>query len=82
MGELHGKLLRRVEVVSQRSATALQAGNDGGLEVTVGGSTSVSSLSDSAGAAITLVEQDSGKKYQFSYSPGAMSRVLADFIFP
>ncbi len=82
MGELHRKLLRRVEVVSWRSATALQAGNDGGSEVMVGGLTSVSSLTDLAGAAIILVEQDSGKKYQFFYSPGAMSRVSADFIFP
>ncbi len=62
MGELHGELLRRVEVVSRRSATALQAGNDSGLEVTVGGLASESSLSDLSGAAITLVEQDSGKK--------------------
>jgi hypothetical protein len=54
-----------VEVVSQRSATTLQAGNDSGLEVVVGGSTSVFSLSDLSGAAITLVEQDSGEKYQF-----------------
>jgi hypothetical protein len=82
MGELHSKLLRRVEVVSRRSATMLQAGNDSRLEVAVGGSASVSSLSDSSGAAITLVEQDSGKKYQFIYSPGAISRVPADFIFP
>ncbi len=82
MRELHGELLRRVEVVSQRSATVLQAGNDGGSEVMVGGLTSVLSLSDSAGAAITLVEQDSRKKYQFFYSPGAMSRVPADFVFP
>ena len=42
----------------------------------------MSSLSDSSGAAITLVEQDSGKKYQFFYSPGAISRVPADFVFP
>ncbi len=55
MGELHGELLRRVKVVSRRSATTLQAGNDGGSEVTVGGLTSVLSLSDSAGAAITFV---------------------------
>jgi hypothetical protein len=48
----------------------------------VGGSANVSSLSDSSGAAITLVEQDSGKKYQFFYSPGAISRVPADFVFP
>ncbi len=40
------------------------------------------SLSDSSDAAITLVEQESGKKYQFFYSPGAMSRVPADFVFP
>jgi hypothetical protein len=73
MGELHGKLLRRAEVVSWRLATVLQAGNDGSSEVTVGGLTSVSSLSDLAGAAITLVEQDSRKKYQFFYSPGAVS---------
>jgi hypothetical protein len=82
MGELHGELLRRVEVVSWRSAITLQAGNDGSLEVPVGGLTSVLSLSDLAGAAITLVEQDSGKKYQFFYSPGAMSRVPADLVFP
>ncbi len=63
MGELHGELLRRVEVVSPRAATALQAGNDSGSEVTVGGSANVLSLSDSLGAAITLVEQDSEKKY-------------------
>ncbi len=81
MGELHGELLWRVELVSRRLATALQAGNDSGLEVTVGGSASVSSLSDLSGAAITLVEQDSGNKYQFFYSPGAISRVPADFIF-
>ncbi len=56
MGELHSKLLRRVEVVSRRSATALQAGNDSRSEVAVGGSASVSSLSDLSGAAITLVE--------------------------
>ncbi len=37
MGELHSKLLRRVEVVSRRSATVLQAGNDSGSEVTEGG---------------------------------------------
>ncbi len=49
MGELHGELLRRVEVVSRRSATALQAGNDSGSEVTVGGSASVSLLSDLSG---------------------------------
>jgi hypothetical protein len=42
----------------------------------------VSSLSDLSGAAITLVVQDSGKKNQFFYSPGAISCVLADFIFP
>ncbi len=82
MGELHGELLRWVEVVSWRLATTLQAGNDSGLEVTVGGLASVLSLSDLSGAAITLVEQDSGKKYQFFYSPGAISCVLADFIFP
>jgi hypothetical protein len=40
----------------------LQAGNDSGLEVTVGGLTSVSSLSDSSGATITLVDQDCGEK--------------------
>jgi hypothetical protein len=28
------------------------------------------------------MEQDSGKKYQFLYSPGAMSRVPANFVFP
>jgi hypothetical protein len=82
MGELHGKLLRRVEVVSRRAATALQAGNDSSLEVTVGGLANVLSSSDSSGAAITLVEQDSGKKYQLFYSPGAISRVPADFVFP
>ncbi len=82
MGELHGELLRRVEVVSWRSATALQAGNDSGPEVTVGGLASVLSLSDLSGAAITLVEQDSGKKYQFFYSPGAISCIPADFVFP
>jgi hypothetical protein len=44
-GELHNELLRHVEVVGRRSATALQAGgNDAGHEVTVGGSDSVSSL--------------------------------------
>jgi hypothetical protein len=48
----------------------------------VGGSANVSSLSDSSGAAITLVEQDSGKKYQFFYSPAAISRVPDDFVFP
>ncbi len=81
MGELHGELLQRVEVVSRRSATALQARNDSSSEVTVGGSASVLSLSDSSGAAITLFEQDSGKKYQFFYSPGAISPVPADFVF-
>jgi hypothetical protein len=35
MGELHAKLLRRVEVVSRRSATALQAGNDRGFNVII-----------------------------------------------
>ena len=44
MGELHGELLRHVEVVGRRSATALQQAcgyNAGGPEVTVGGSDSV-----------------------------------------
>ncbi len=68
MGELHGKLLRRVEVVSWRGATALQAGKDSGLEVTVGGLANVLSLSDSSGAAITLVEQDSEKNIN-SFTP-------------
>ncbi len=82
MGKLHGKLLWRVEVVTQRAATTLQACcNNASGEVTVGGSTSVPSLSDWAGGAIALVEH-SGKKCQFFYSPGAMSRVLADFVFP
>jgi hypothetical protein len=62
MGELHNELLRRVEVVGRRLATALQAGgNDAGHEVTVGGSDSVSSLSVDASASVTLVEQGSGK---------------------
>ncbi len=82
MGELHGELLWWVEVVSRRSVTVLQAGNDSGSEVTVGGSANMLSLSDLSGAAITLVEKDSGKKYQFFYSPGAISRVPADFVFP
>jgi len=83
MGELHNELLRRVEVVGRRSATALQAGeNDAGHEVTAGGSDSVSSLSVDASASVTLVEQGSGKKYQYFYSAGAMSRVPANFVFP
>ena len=83
MGELHSELLRRVEVVGRRSATVLQAGgNDAGHEVTVGGSDSVSSLSVDASASVTLVEQGSGKKYQYFYSAGAMSRVPANFVFP
>jgi hypothetical protein len=80
MGELHGELLRWVEVVSPRSATTLQAGNEGGLEVTVGGSTSVSSLSDSAGAAITLVVQDSGKKIN-SFTPQVPCHVFWLILF-
>jgi hypothetical protein len=81
MGELHRELLRWVEVVTRRAATTLQACcNEASGEITVGGSTSVPSLSDSAGGAITLFEH-SGKKYQFFYSLGAMSRVPADFGF-
>jgi hypothetical protein len=61
----------------------LQAGgNDAGHEVTVGGLDSVSSLSVDASASVTLVEQGSGKKYQYFYSAGAMSRVPANFVFP
>ncbi len=85
MGELHNELLRCVEVVGRRLATALQAGgNDAaGHEVTVGGSDRVSSLSVDASASVTfLVEQGSGKKYQYFYSAGAMSRVPAIFVFP
>ena len=56
MGELHGELLRCVEVVGRRSATVLQAGgNYAGHEVTVGGSDSVSSLTVDASVPVTLV---------------------------
>ena len=61
----------------------MEAGNDAGPEVMVGGSASVSSLSgDSSSASVTFVEQTSGKKYQYFFSAGAMSRVPADFEFP
>ena len=83
MKELHDELLERVEFVGRRSATALQVGSIGGPEVTVGGSANVSALdSDTSGGAITLVEGESGKKFQFFYSTGgAMSRVPPGFVF-
>jgi len=85
MGELHSKLLRRVEVVGRRSATVLQhqaGGNDAaGHVVTVGGAESVSTLSVDTSVSVTMVEQG-GKKFQYFYSSGAMSRVPANFVFP
>ena len=58
----------------------LQAGgNDAGHEVTEGGSDSVLSLSVDASVSVTLVEQGNGKKYQYFYSAGAMSRVPSNF---
>jgi hypothetical protein len=83
MGQLHSELLLHVEVVGRRSATVLQAGgNDAGHEVTVGGSDSVWSLSVDASVSVTLVERGSGKKCQYFYSAGAMSRVPANVVFP
>jgi hypothetical protein len=39
-------------------------------------------LSVEASTSITIDEEGSGKKYQYFYSSGAMSRVPVDFVFP
>jgi hypothetical protein len=39
-------------------------------------------LSVEASTSITFADKGSGKKYQYIYSSGAMSRVPVDFVFP
>jgi len=88
IGELHVELMRKVDAVSRRSSiTALQQRMDecAGVEITLGGAAGslgsvVSSLSSCE--AITLVDENDGKKFQFFYSSGSVGRVPPDFVFP
>jgi hypothetical protein len=86
MGEFHQEMIRRVEVVGRKSSTYLQGGNAGhhsGAEVTLGGvnDSAVCTIANSS-SALTIVEPSCGRKFQFFFSAGNLSRVPADFIFP
>ncbi len=83
MGEFHQEMIRRVEVVGRKSSASLQGGDVGrhNAEVMVGGvSDSVSTITNSS--ALTIVEPSCGRKFQFFFSAGNLSRVPVDFVFP
>jgi len=86
IGELHGELMRnKVEVVGLKTSTAIQAGYadveySGRDEGNVDAADSVSTIT--ASSAHTVVDPGSGKRFQFFFSAGNISRVRADFIFP
>ena len=76
-------MIRRVEVVGRKSSASLQGGDVGrhNAEVMVGGvSDSVSTITNSS--ALTIVEPSCGRKFQFFFSAGNLSRVHVDFVFP
>ena len=79
MGELHVKLMRKVEVVGRKSSTAIQAGY-GDADFSGGDQFDVST--PAATSAHTLVDPGSGKRFQIFYSAGIILRVRADFVFP
>ncbi len=89
MGELHSNLMKKIKVVGRKASTALQAGREGGdfefgvggdvaLVTTAGGSDSVSTMTNSS---LTIVEPSCGRKFQFFYTGGTLSRVHADLVF-
>ena len=69
MGELHGELMRKVEVVGLKSSTAIQAGyadvEYSGREGNVDAADSVSTIT--ASSAHTVVDPGSGKRFQFFF---------------
>lgn len=86
MGELHKEMMQKVEVVGRKSFSSLQGGDAGhhpGAEVMM----AIDGVSDSAvsianPSALTIVEPSCGRKFQFFFSAGSLSRVPADFVFP
>ena len=83
MAEFHQEMIRRVEVVGRKSSASLQGGDVGrhNEDVMVGGvSNSASTITNSS--ALTIVEPSCGRKFQFFFSAGNLSRVHADFVFP
>ena len=83
MGEFHQEMIWRVEVVGRKLSASLQGGDVGrhNEDVMVGGvSDSVSTITNSS--ALTIVEPSCGRKFQFFFSAGNLSRVPVDFVFP
>jgi hypothetical protein len=78
--------MRKVEVVGLKSSTAIQAGyadvEYSAREGNVDGSTAKSASTITASSAHTVVDPGSGKRFQFFFSGGNISRVRADFVFP
>ena len=84
MGEFHKEMMQRVEVVGRKLFSSLQGGDachHPGAEVTMDG-VSDSAVSIANTSALTIVEPSCGRKFQFFFSAGSLSRVPADFVFP
>jgi len=75
-----------VKVVGRRSFSSIQGGDAGhhpGAEVTMAmDGVSASAVSITNPSALTIVELSCGRKFQFFFSAGSLSRVPADFVFP